>query len=216
MGLFSERLVIVMGDRTFSAVARMSGIAEGTIRKYVRGDAEPTMRNLIALSRALKTSIEFLAGLSPHPEGMFTVPYLEESYFSASQLEIHRHRMIMASQIAFQKSWLEITTGVSVDALRSLYMEGDSMGQTIRNGNLMLIERLFDSDIPLNGIYAIQLSGGGLSVQRLQMQGGSRIQVLCDNPNYKPFDVDMADVAINALGGRLSIVGRIVWVAHRV
>lgn len=216
MSLFSERLVIAIGERTFSSVARMSGIAEGTVRKYIRGDAEPTMRNLIAIAHTLNTSIEFLAGLSPHPEGMFTVPYLEDRFFSASQVEIHRSRMVMASQISFHRSWLEATTGVSVDALRSLYMEGDSMGQTIRNGNLMLVERLFDSDIPLNGIYAIQLSGGGLSVQRLQVQGGNCIQVLCDNPNYKPFDVDMADVSINSLGGRLSIVGRIVWVAHRV
>lgn len=58
---FPERLKKIMKGQSARAFARTSGIDDKSIRKYLSGTGEPTLKNLIKLSTATGVSIQWLA-----------------------------------------------------------------------------------------------------------------------------------------------------------
>lgn len=93
-----------------------------------------------------------------------------------------------------------------------LYVRGDSMEPTLREGDIVLVDRGHEGEIPRReGIYVISVDGE-LMVKRMVFAGqrgeGHDMQVIwrlvSDNPAYPPIEVDL-------FGGRerLSILGRV-------
>lgn len=58
---FPGRLKKVVGDQSVKAFARTSGVDDKSIRKYLSGTSEPTLKNLIKLSEAGGVSVQWLA-----------------------------------------------------------------------------------------------------------------------------------------------------------
>ena len=58
---FSDRLKKIMKGQSVRAFARISGVDDKSIRKYLSGTGEPTLKNLIKLSTAGEVSVQWLA-----------------------------------------------------------------------------------------------------------------------------------------------------------
>ena len=58
---FSGRLEKIIGSQSVKAFARASGVDDKSIRKYLAGTSEPTLKNLLKLSAAGDVSVQWLA-----------------------------------------------------------------------------------------------------------------------------------------------------------
>ena len=58
---FSERLKKIIGEQSVRSFARASGVDDKSIRKYLAGTAEPTLKNLLKLSEASGVTVQWLA-----------------------------------------------------------------------------------------------------------------------------------------------------------
>lgn len=65
MGEFPRRLRRAMNERDMTAkqVAGAADMAHNTVLAYMRGERNPTMRNIVALCRCLGVSADWLLGL---------------------------------------------------------------------------------------------------------------------------------------------------------
>nr|WP_169050414.1 helix-turn-helix transcriptional regulator [Brenneria salicis]NMN90561.1 helix-turn-helix protein [Brenneria salicis ATCC 15712 = DSM 30166]RBP64893.1 helix-turn-helix protein [Brenneria salicis ATCC 15712 = DSM 30166]RLM31606.1 hypothetical protein BHG07_04945 [Brenneria salicis ATCC 15712 = DSM 30166] len=61
MTSFADRLWESIGDESVLSFAKRSGVSEGVVRKYVKGETEPTVGRLVAMARAAGVSINWLA-----------------------------------------------------------------------------------------------------------------------------------------------------------
>ena len=58
---FAPRLRQAIGDRSLRSFARTAGVSETVLRKYIAGESEPTRPALIAMARAARVRLEWLA-----------------------------------------------------------------------------------------------------------------------------------------------------------
>lgn len=58
---FPTRLKKLIGERSVRSFSRDCGISETVLRKYLRGDSEPTRSRLLSLARTGHASVEWLA-----------------------------------------------------------------------------------------------------------------------------------------------------------
>ncbi|HEQ1856982.1 TPA: helix-turn-helix transcriptional regulator [Providencia alcalifaciens] len=61
MTSFSDRLWESIGNESVLSFAKRAGVSEGVVRKYVKGNAEPTVSRLIAMANAAGVSLNWLA-----------------------------------------------------------------------------------------------------------------------------------------------------------
>jgi len=218
---FPQFLREAIGERNIADVAAGSGVSPTSIRTYLRGEGEPTRPALVALAGYLGVSVGWLAtGQVDEPASCAAIPYLPLSCFSSSQTDFHRNRSLEARRILFDREWIERATGAKFDDLFCLFMEGDSMGSTLRSGNFLVIARFSGDGIPHDGIYALRLPPG-VVIRRLQSlpdgQGG-RIRIIADNNAYVSMDIPLGLLGHGCEDGdgeKSRIVGRVVWVGHR-
>ena len=64
---FKERLRIAMGESSQRDLAKMSGITEVTISRYLKGERIPKLTDAVTLARILHVSLDYLSGLSELP-----------------------------------------------------------------------------------------------------------------------------------------------------
>lgn len=70
MVTLSERLNEVKNSKNLlqKQIAEGSGIPLRTYQRYERGEREPSVSSLIAISNFLDTSVDYLIGLSDNPQ----------------------------------------------------------------------------------------------------------------------------------------------------
>ncbi len=109
-------------------------------------------------------------------------------------------------KIRFDLAWLRSITRANTDMLFVARGDGDSMAPTVINDDTVIIDT---SQRELNlqdRIWAASVFGAGM-IKRLRKIGRDRVQVVSDNKDVSPQDINMTD---------LHIVGRVVWVGRRV
>lgn len=109
--------------------------------------------------------------------------------------------------LAFKRDWLR-KLGLKPDNLRVIYAEGDSMADTIMDGEVMLVD-CADREPRSGKIYAILRPDGGVSVKRLiQKSITGAWTVASDNPDKRryPDEDATADVLHD-----IPIIGRVAW-----
>ena len=62
--LFKERLRMAMGKISQRDLAKMSGITEVTISRYLKGERIPKLTDAVTLANVLHVSLDYLSGLS--------------------------------------------------------------------------------------------------------------------------------------------------------
>jgi len=217
IGRFAKRLEKTIAGNSVRSFARNCGLAEGTVRGYLRGDSYPTLDKLALISAASGRPIEWLAtGAEPErpPVGMDAEDIVEEfalvplydvaaSAGYGSLVEQER----IESQIAFRRDWLR-REGLKPKDLAAISAIGDSMEPTIRPGALLVIDNS-QRTIGNDDVYVLRLDDH-LLAKRLQRMINGSVRVMSDNPIYKEEIVppDMVD--------KLDVVGRVVWVGQKL
>ena len=65
--IFKERLQMAMGTISQRDLAKMSGLTEATISRYLKGERIPKLTDAITLANVLHVSLDYLSGLSETP-----------------------------------------------------------------------------------------------------------------------------------------------------
>lgn len=105
-------------------------------------------------------------------------------------------------QLAFQSSWLR-SRGINPVNARILSVRGDSMEETIRDGDILLVDTSIDR-IKDNSIYVLVYREMVL-VKRVYAKLNGSLQLISDNPRCPPEEVSAGEVDL------LKIVGRVMW-----
>ena len=117
----------------------------------------------------------------------------------------------VADVMAFKASWVRSSLGASRNDLFLIYVDGDSMEPTLKRGDIILIDKR-DAPATHDGIYVF-ITDGALLIKRLQRLPGGIINIVSDNPAYKPFEVKQEQLTSEI--DKITIIGRVVWAGRR-
>lgn len=183
-----------------------------SLQRYFSG-AEPPASVVKALAKATGVSADWILfggeepTLQPSGNGNSN-QFVYVPKFDA--VDTHKgigNETSQSSAIAMRESWLR---GIGTDPANAclLAFSGDSMEPTIRDGDLLLIDRSVDQVID-HGIYVL-LVGGRMLVKRVQLRHDGSLVLRNDNSAYEVETVS-ADEA-----SRLVIEGRVRWFGRTV
>ncbi len=190
------RIGQLIGTEPIYHFATRAGIPDSSLRKYLDG-SQPTADKLAAIAKATGVSLKWLitgkgpqfeeAKLEPEDDDMVSIPLhdVEASAGGGTWLDSPLEEL---DRIDFCKSWLRREFQTSHEKLVLIYVRGESMEPTLRSGDIILVDRKVT--FPKEGIFVVRLDGS-LLVKRLQVYPGKRIEVCSDNPNYKPFELNV-------------------------
>ena len=109
--------------------------------------------------------------------------------------------------LAFKREWLR-RLGLKPENLQVIYAEGDSMADTIMDGEVMLVDCV-DREPRSGKIYAILRPDGGVSVKRLiQKSVTGTWMVASDNPDKRRYPDEDATAEVLH---EIPIIGRVAW-----
>lgn len=114
---------------------------------------------------------------------------------------------LQTGQLAFKKSWLK-EKGLQVGHLAIITAKGDSMEQTICDGDTLLVDTRVDKIID-DSIYIVQ-ADHHLIVKRLQQDFDGSVFVISDNPRYEKRHLNPEQAK------NLKIAGRVCWYGHEI
>ena len=191
-----------------NALAKASGIAQSTIRKYFdRG--EPPRSVIFRLAGAAGVRAEWLltgegtmraAEQTTGEDVVWILDYNVHASAGAGS-EVGPERV--DGLVAFRRDWLRNKLRVDPARLCLIHVEGDSMEPTLRPGDTILVDR--SDTLVRDGVFALGLDGA-LHVKRLHHADRNTVEVLSDNPSYRPRRIPAASV-----GEEARIIGRVVW-----
>ena len=201
-----RRLAELVGS--VNALAKSSGIAQSTIRKYFE-KGEPPRSIIFKLADAAGVRAEWLlTGVGPLQAGADEVGgdvvWIPEYDVRASAGYGHETGYESVDRfVALRRDWLRNSLRVDPTQLCLIHIEGDSMEPTLRPGNISLVDC---SDTAIrDGIFALNLDNA-LHVKRLHRSDDGKIDIISDNPKYS-----LRQIATRSVGEELRIVGRVVW-----
>lgn len=224
--LFTKRLAELLGDAEARTIAAATGIHESTISKWRNGKppVNPSLENLERLARALKVPLSYLISDEAPTVGHFeaggeefsTLPVLVEVAAGVPRFAPDDGEPL---RLAFRTSWLQQIVG-TVDERHVYRVKGDSMHPTIRDSNVILVQRWYPPSaedrargvpwIENGAIYLLQeADGDGQTVKRLAL-ADDHLTVYADNPAFAPYSIDLTE-----RDARTVILGRVRWIGQK-
>lgn len=218
---FSERLRIAIGSRPINEIAEEMNMPPRTLRSYL-GDVIPKAPVAFDLARILGVNPEWLVlgiGVMRSWEGQtIQIPYIAKVCFSLQQQRWHKYRAKIAEEIGVSSHWVKYEfPDVNLESLRFLYIEGDAMAPSLRNGNLALVSLVEGDSTPPDGIYVMRFSGM-LAIRLLQSAPGDRFLLQAENPSYSHYEIESNQVGYGESCGStlVTIIGRVIYVSRKV
>jgi len=202
--------------RKFASVAdlaRLIGVSDNAIYKWLSGRGQPSVANLVALAKASKVSVEWLAtghesaaakrsaGHSAERDEFFYVPRYDVKGAGGTVLRSEQ----VVDHLAFKKEWVRARFNADPRNLLLIEAVGDSMAPTLEDSDLLLVD-LGEPRFRHDGIYVLRREHE-LEVKRLQRRPDGTLTIICDNPAYAPSVVASDSV---------HIIGRVIWSASRL
>lgn len=217
--MIGERLRERMEARDISQaeLARRVGVSQPSIHALLTRNKTGS-RNLAEIARVLGTTPEYLSGKTDDPhEGALPVPTpeliaeqldlvaiaeIDQDYgmggtFISDYVEEQRHY--------FPRLWIESITSAPPSMLTVARGKGDSMDPTIRDRDIVLIDRSRRRLDEQDAIWALAVGEIGM-IKRLRARGQS-IVIKSDNQN-------VGDEVVS--GDEVTLVGRVVFIGRRV
>jgi phage repressor protein C with HTH and peptisase S24 domain len=114
---------------------------------------------------------------------------------------------LQTSEMAFRRDWLS-SKGLQADKCALIKARGDSMEQTIYDGDLLLVDTRIHS-IKDDALYIIE-SDNHLIVKRIQQTLDGSLMIISDNPRYEKQIIEPKRAK------ELKIVGRVRWYGHEI
>jgi phage repressor protein C with HTH and peptisase S24 domain len=197
--------------RSVADLARLLGVSDNAIYKWLSGRGQPSVTNLVALAKASEVSIEWLAtGQESSNARQATRRRVEHDEFAyAPSADDGRVESLRSEQIvdhlAFKKDWVRARLNADPRNLLLIETVGDSMAPTLEDSDLLLVD-LSEPRFRHDGIYVLRRDSV-LEVKRLQRRPDGSLNIISDNPAYAP-----AIVASDTV----HILGRVIWAAGRL
>lgn len=226
---FSSRIdTLILQAGSVPEFARSCGVSDSVARKWRKGESDPSREHLVAISRAMKVNILWLAtgeGLMRNPGG---VTDKQNGYHVESQAQsnpdhdaycyvplydVHAsagHGSLIDEEqvidrLAFKKDWMKGEMGLNPQKCCLIHVTGDSMEPTLHKKDVVMLDcshTIYRED----GIYCLRLDGG-LLVKRVQRINSSQVKIISDNAVYQPYILDLVDV---------QFIGLAVWIGKRL
>jgi len=199
--------------RQFTSVAelaRVIGVSDNAIYKWLSGRGQPSVANLVALAKASKVSVEWLATGRESADSKHSARRKSDPDDFAYALRsgegsggLHSEQIV--DHLAFKKEW--VRTRLNSDPRNLLLIEavGDSMAPTLEEFDLLLVD-LSEPRFRHDGIYVLRRDNI-LEVKRLQRRPDGSLNIISDNPAYPPASVP---------GDAVQVLGRVIWAGGRV
>jgi len=109
--------------------------------------------------------------------------------------------------LAFQSTWLR-SRNINPAFARILTARGDSMEETIRDGDVLLVDTSINR-IRDNTIYVI-VYGDMVLVKRVHGRLNGSLQLISDNPRYPAEEVSAGEIE------QLHVAGRVMWFGRSI
>ena len=211
---FRSRLTqVIQSFGSVVALATAVGVSDNAIYKWLAGRGQPSVGNLVALARAARVSVEWLAtgadsqpsaqaGASAVEHGDFIFMPRNRIRFSSGREGILRSEQVVDS-IAFRADWVKRVLHTESRDLILIEVDGDSMAPTVEDSDLILAN-LAEPRFRQDGIYLLR-HDGGLEVKRIQRRPDGKMLVRSDNPKYESMIVPT-----------VKIIGRVIWIGGSV
>jgi phage repressor protein C with HTH and peptisase S24 domain len=194
-------------------VAKAVGVSDNAIYKWLAGRGQPSVTNLVALARAARVSIEWLATGEESKQsaqaitravehGDFIFMPRNRIRFSSGREGILRSDQVVDS-IAFRAEWVKRRLSTESRDLLLIEVVGDSMAPTVEDMDLILAD-LAEPRFRQDGIYLLR-HDSGLAVKRIQRRPDGKLLIRSDNPKYEAMVVSTVNV-----------IGRVIWTGGRV
>jgi phage repressor protein C with HTH and peptisase S24 domain len=204
--------------RKFASVAdlaRVIGVSDNAIYKWLSGRGQPSVTNLVALANAAEVSVEWLAtgheaaalkrssGRNAEQDGFAYVARYDVKG-PGPRGEVLRSEQIV-DYLAFKKEWVQSRLNAEPRNLLLIEAIGDSMAPTLEDSDLLLVD-LAEPRFRHDGIYVVRRDNE-LAVKRIQRRPDGAFNIISDNPAYQASVVASDSV---------HIIGRVIWAAGRL
>ncbi|MDO5648355.1 S24 family peptidase [Paracoccus sp. (in: a-proteobacteria)] len=206
------RVKDTFGTASARQIAKQSGIPVGTANSILNGSI-PRADNLLALARAAGVSADWLLTgreaapttlppEAPSPRALIDVPRFDVSLSAGYGSFVDRAERL--DSIPFPPDFFTRRLGRKPDGMIIVDAQGDSMLPTVADRDLVMIDT---ADQRMTGAVWAFTYGDGVFVKRINVLPDA-LEVVSDNPAYKPFIIDKDHV------DRFHAVGRVVWVGR--
>ena len=207
-------------------LARAAGISPSALRKWLRGEAEPSRERLIGFADTAGVPIAWLVrgeGVPPSlhrerpadpaaagaasalPRAFVALPRRAASAAAGAGNPEPEHAIEF---LAFRQDWLRTAFNLQSQDVQLIRAVGDSMEPGIQDGDLLLVDTTHTGFTEF-GIYVFEAQGERL-VKRVQRKFDGTLFVISDNTVYQP------EIISEKLASEITVVGKVVWRAGRI
>lgn len=218
---FSNRMKLIAKKSfksNYSEFARAVGVAQASLARWVKGEADPSRMNLIKIADASGVNLEWLALGVGDMEGKPLQPVKHDINLLASnddtfvEIEDCRDVIVTAGYGGVNDNYLEIKkTKIERDWLRARGLKaedcakyrvcGDSMDDTLKDGEDIIVHHA--SKTLIDGKIFVLNNQGSVLIKRVQRTFGG-VELLSDNSAYRPIKLTAGEA------DSLLVIGQVV------
>lgn len=218
---FSNRMKLIAKKSfksNYSEFARAVGVAQASLARWVKGEADPSRMNLIKIADASGVNLEWLALGVGDMEGKTLQPVKHDINLLAShddtfvEIEDCRDVIVTAGYGGVNDNYFEIKkTKIERDWLRARGLKaedcakyrvcGDSMDDTLKDGEDIIVHHA--SKTLIDGKIFVLNNQGSVLIKRVQRTFGG-VELLSDNSAYRPIKLTAEEA------DSLLVIGQVV------
>ncbi len=234
---FTERLKQIIGEQAPYKWARSIGIGKSTFNGIFNKKAQPQLRTLLKIAWNTNASLSWLltgrgaSRLVESPDELENRPIFTchdkkplnnpaaSSMASYILVPLHGDDLKCdhgglgetersVDRMAFKIDWITKEMELDPKELVMVTVQGDSMIPTLHQGDMLLLDTR-EGRVCNDGIYVIRQERD-LLARRLQRGFDGSIKIKSDNHAYDTLTIPEDQLQ------RLDIIGRVVWIGHRL
>lgn len=206
---FGERLKSAVGDKPAREIAALIGCSERVLYNWYSEKSFPDASLLAQICRTLNIRADWLLHGHAQPErpsqcldrDYVHLPLYDIEVAAGDGIELGNEDV--EATLAFRKAWLH-KEGLNAHHLILLHAAGDSMEPSIRDGDVLLVDRS-QTTPKSEKIFVVRIGSEGF-VKRLRIENG-HVSLISDNRFYQPFERPARDV---------HVIGRVVWFGRKL
>ena len=240
---FGERLRQALEGRSVAEFARVTGIGESLLRKYLSDDSEPTVGKLQMMREYLTVSFDWLVaevgpkwpvdGSEEAPDNK-NVLREDRAAYTATRREFMELPLYdiaagagpgkwneearIKSWLSFRRDWLNHLVGYA-NGLSLITVEGDSMEPTLKSGAVVMVRDIETFNFS-DGIYFMLLNGRHVikRIQRKSLQmienGATQLNITVVSDNDAYAPIDVT--LRNETLNETTVLARAVWLGVKL
>lgn len=187
-------------------LARVSGVHETQLYKYIRGVSAPSLAVSLAMARAAGVSLDWLiAGTEPSPSTCSHSVLVQRYPAKACAARLPWPGSVAAIE-PFAVSRVELQQhGLAEDSALAVQVPRGQGCTPLAEGGTVLLDRRAPG-LQGDGLYLLEL-GGAVRVQRVQFEGDGSLILLALSEQFRDLHLPVKRQA------ELSVIGRILWIS---